>query len=253
MRSSVFTAIAETMRADIMRRKLAPHTRLPSETQLVKRFGAARETIRKALAKLEDEGVVYRRLNVGTFVAEARVDQSLDQLFSFTEFMMFRGLQPGSVPLAAETMRIQDGDSPILRHLQLKAGARVIHVRRLRTASSEPLVIASTWLPEQRFHGFLKHDLRKKSVYDIMAAMGGRPTDAVQSMTAVTLDAEQAKLLGVAIGAPAFMIRRLGFANGAPVEYAIDYYRGDRTTFRVRLGIIEQRFHGAAHAEPILT
>ena len=113
------------------------------------------------------------------FVAEPRVDQDLDQLFSFTEYMMFRGLKPGSVPLDSEIVCIADLASPILHYLGLKPGARVIHVRRLRTGSNEPLVIASTWLPEARFRGFLKRDLRRRSVYDIMEDMGGRPTNAV--------------------------------------------------------------------------
>jgi len=33
----------------------------------------------------------------------------------------------------------------------------------------------------------------------------------------------------------------VAYANGMPIEYAEDYYRGDRTTFRVRLGVLEQR------------
>jgi len=248
----VYLTIADGVRDEIAKRKLAPHTRLPTEPELAQRYGAARETVRRALAKLEDDGVVYRRQNVGTFVAEPRVDQDLDQLFSFTEFMVFRGLAPGSVPLVSEVVRITDASSPILQYLNLKPGARVIHLRRLRTGSNEPLVIASTWLPESRFRGFLKHDLRRQSVYDIMAKMGGRPTDAIQTITAVTLDGEQARLLSMDVGAPALMIRRLGLANGIPVEFAIDYYRGDRTTFRVRLGVLEQRFHSNLHTDHIL-
>jgi GntR family transcriptional regulator len=251
-KTPVYIAIAEALRDDIASKKMAPHMRLPSEPELVRRYGAARETVRRALGKLQDDGVVYRRQNVGTFVAEPRVDQDLDQLFSFTEYMMFRGLKPGSVLLSSEIVRMQDTDSPILHYLGLKAGARVIHLRRLRTGSNEPLVIASTWLPEARFRGFLKRDVRRQSVYDVMEEMSGRPTDAVQTMTAVTLDAEQARLLSVAPGAPAFMIRRLGLSHGVPVEYAIDYYRGDRTTFRVRLGILEQRFHSSVQADHIL-
>ena len=251
-KTPVYLAIADALREDIGRRKLPPHTRLPTEPELVRRYGAARETVRRALAKLQGEGVVYRRPNVGTFVAEPRVDQDLDQLFSFSEFMVFRGLAPGSLPLLSEVVRITDSASPVLQYLSLKPGARVIHLRRLRTGSNQPLVIASTWLPESRFRGFLKHDLRRQSVYDIMGKMGGRPTDAIQTITAVRLDDEQAKLLSVAPGAPALMIRRLGLMNGIPVEFAIDYYRGDRTTFRVRLGVLEQRFHSNLHLDHLL-
>jgi GntR family transcriptional regulator len=247
-----YLSIAEALRGEIASKRLAPHTRLPSEPALVTRYGVARETVRKALAKLEEDGLVYRRRAVGTFVAEARVDQALDQLFSFTEFMTYRGLQPGSVLLTAKTEKINDPQSPILQQLGLKRGAKVIHLHRLRTGSGEPLVIASTWLPAALFTTFLKHDLRRHSVYEIMGRMGKRPTDAIQTITAATLDREQARLLDVPVGSAALMIRRLAFSNGLPVEFAVDSYRAARTTFRVRLGILEQRFGQHLHAEQLI-
>jgi GntR family transcriptional regulator len=246
-----YQAIAEAIRAEIASNQSPPHTRLASEPELARRFKAARETVRRALALLQEDGVIYRRHAVGSFVAEPRVDQALDQLFSFTEFMVYRGMKPGSKLLGAEIERVAEPESPILHYLGLKPGAKVVHIKRLRTGSGEPLVIASTWLPEALFKGFLKKDLRRHSVYEIMSAMGRKPTDAIQTIVAVTLDEAQARLLGVEPGAPAIQIRRIGYSHGLPVEYAIDYYRGDRTTFRVRLGVLEQRFADRIHQDHI--
>ncbi len=239
----LYQRIAEALRREILARRLPPHSRLPSEPELVRRYRAARETVRRALARLQEEGLIYRRQAVGSFVAEPRVDQELDQLFSFTEFMTYRGMKPGSKLLESGLLRISDPESPVLRSLRLKPGAGVIFIRRLRTGSGEPLVIASTWLPAERFPGFLEEDLTRHSVYEIMGRMGYKPTDAVQSIEAVTLSARQAALLTVAPGSPALLIRRVGYAQGVPVEYAEDYYRGDRTTFRVRLGVLEKRLN----------
>jgi DNA-binding GntR family transcriptional regulator len=69
--------------------------------------------------------------------------------------------------------------------------------------------------------------------------MGSSPDDAIQTFEAVTLEEEDAALLTVAAHAPALLITRVGYAKGVPVEYATDYYRGERTRFRVRLGVIE--------------
>jgi GntR family transcriptional regulator len=237
----VYLRIAESIRQDIVAHGLAPHSRLPSEPELVRRFGTARATVRRALAKLRDEGLIYSRQAVGSFVAEPRVEQDLDQLFSFTEFMVYRGLTPGTRILTAETRRMAEPDSPVLHYLGLKPGARVICLKRLRLGSGEPLVVASTWLPECRFPRFLEQDLTHRSVYEIMSAMGHKPTDAIQTMEAVSLGDQEAKLLTVPRGSAALLIRRLGYASGVPVEYAVDYYRGDRTKFRVRLGVLEKR------------
>jgi len=232
--------IAESVRQEILKKELSAHTRLPSEPELVRRFGAARATVRRALALLQDEGIVYSRQAIGTFVAEPPVEQDLDQLFSFTEFMTHRGLKPGSRLIAAELQRIEDPQSPVLLHLGLPTRSKVIYVRRLRLGGQEPLVIANTWLPAALFPGFLKQDLEKVSVYDIMGAKGHKPTAAVQTIEAVTMEAADAKLLTVPTGSPALLIRRAGSVRGIPVEYAIDYYRADRTRFRVRLGVPEK-------------
>jgi len=241
MKTAPYLAIADSIRKDIASKSLRPHSRLPSESELVKRFRVARATVRRTLAKLQDERLVYSRTGAGSFVAEPRVEQDLDHLFSFTEFMVYRGLIPGARILTAEVRSISEPESPVLHYLQLKPGARVIFLRRLRLGSGQPLVIANTWLPEARFPKFLKHDVEHHSVYEIMKTMGLKPTDAIQTMEAVTPASQEAELLTTPPGSAALLIRRVGYSHGIPVEYAEDYYRGDRTTFRVRLGVLEQR------------
>src|SRR4029453_10320637 len=108
---AVYLRIADAIRHDILSRGLAAHTRLPSEPALVRKHRAARATVRRAIAKLQDEGLVYSRQAVGTFVAGARVEQDLDQLFSFSEFMVYRGIKPGSRVITAEKQRIDDPQS----------------------------------------------------------------------------------------------------------------------------------------------
>jgi GntR family transcriptional regulator len=236
----IYIAIAEEIRREILSGPLPPHTRLPSEPELVLRYGAARETVRKALARLQEQGLIYSRQAVGSFVAEPRVEQDLDQLLGFSQFMVYQGLKPGSQILASERRRIKDGNSPVLRQLRLKAGSGVFYLRRLRLGGGTPLVIANTWLPERLFPKFLDHDLHRHSVYEIMQKMGHKPVDAVQTIEAVTLEQEDAELLTVPVGSAALLIKRVAYSAGVPVEYAVDYYRGDRTTFRARLGVLEQ-------------
>jgi DNA-binding LacI/PurR family transcriptional regulator len=48
--------------------QFAPSGRLPSEAQLVKRFGVSRPTVGRALRELQDQGLVDRRVGAGTFV-----------------------------------------------------------------------------------------------------------------------------------------------------------------------------------------
>ncbi|MGC8793826.1 MAG: GntR family transcriptional regulator [Bryobacteraceae bacterium] len=245
MKATRYRLIADRIRRQILARR-APHQRLPSEPELARRFRAARETVRRALAELQREGLIYCRQGVGSFVAEPRVDQELDRLVGFSEFIQQQGLRPGARIVETGILRIGDPASRILRELGLGPGSRVIFIRRLRTAGGDPLVIASTWLPEALFPDFLRHDLSRRSVYSIMDQAGYKPTRAVEILEAVILNPDQARLLEVSPGSPAFLVRRTGFAKGIPVEYAEDYYRGDRTSFRVHLGAPARLARGPA-------
>lgn len=235
----MYLRIAEALRREIVSGRLAPGARLPSEHHLAAKYGVARETIRRALGTLQEDALVTARRAVGSFVSEPKVDQQLDALFSFSEVMVHRGLKPGARLLAAELRDVSTVDSPILSALRLPVGERIVCLRRLRLGNNEPLVIATTYLPDRLFPGFLRHRLRQRHVYDIMDRNYGRkPDDAAQTFEAVTLGSEDAQLLRVAPGSSALLVTRTGFSNGVPVEYATDYYRGDRTRFRARLGHI---------------
>jgi DNA-binding GntR family transcriptional regulator len=62
--------IADVLRARIEAGELAPRFPIPSESQLQQEFGVARDTARKAVQILRDEGLVRTVVGMGTFVAE---------------------------------------------------------------------------------------------------------------------------------------------------------------------------------------
>ena len=59
--------ISRQLRADIASGKYGAEGRMPSEAQLVARFGVSRPTVAQALRTLETEGLVSRRAGSGTF------------------------------------------------------------------------------------------------------------------------------------------------------------------------------------------
>lgn len=65
---SMFAMLAEIQR-NIASGVWGPGARLPTERELEQRFGVARNTLRKALKRLEAEGAIIRHVGRGTFVA----------------------------------------------------------------------------------------------------------------------------------------------------------------------------------------
>jgi DNA-binding LacI/PurR family transcriptional regulator len=60
--------ISRELLAEIAMAKYGPAGRLPSEQQLVKRFGVSRPTVARALRDLQAEGLIERRTGSGTYV-----------------------------------------------------------------------------------------------------------------------------------------------------------------------------------------
>ncbi|MDB5515513.1 MAG: FadR family transcriptional regulator [Tardiphaga sp.] len=66
--------IYQSLRSSIVEGRLRTGTRLPTERALASRFGAARNTVRKTMNQLADEGLIIRHVGRGTFVARNRAN-----------------------------------------------------------------------------------------------------------------------------------------------------------------------------------
>ncbi|MEV0977000.1 winged helix-turn-helix domain-containing protein [Streptomyces sp. NPDC049915] len=66
--------VADALREDIKRMK--PGDRLPSQRELIDRFGYASQTIQNGLAMLRSEGLVVSAGNLGNFVGDGTAPQN---------------------------------------------------------------------------------------------------------------------------------------------------------------------------------
>ena len=67
----LYTEIYEQLRAQIERGELLPEDRLPSEEALAEAHSVSRITVKKALERLKEDGLIHRVQGRGTFVSRA--------------------------------------------------------------------------------------------------------------------------------------------------------------------------------------
>ncbi len=101
MSEPVYTIISSHLREQILEGTLLPGDVLPSENELCRRFGTTRETVRKGLKQLEQEGLIYSRPRRGYFVNLPRhheITVSTPSGFDQTEsrFKDIRIIRPGA-------------------------------------------------------------------------------------------------------------------------------------------------------------
>ena len=208
---------------------LSPGDRLPPERELAGWFGVNRLTLRQALADLGRRGLIRRVAGRkgGTFVAEATVRRDLSDFAGFSDQARRNGLVASAVLLHAER---KAAPPEVPAALELDPGAPVIEVARLRLANGRPFVLEESSFPGQRFATLLEAPL-EGSLYELLATrFEARPCRAVESLQPVRAERRAAQLLEVPRGAPLLLVERVAFDGaGAPVEFARDLFRGDRT------------------------
>lgn len=206
---------------------------LPSERELAERFSVARETLRRMLQTLEDEGLLTRRHGAGTF-ASGQSWLKPFQLRSFSEDMRDRGLTPSSRVLGATTLA---ATAKLAHKLRVSPGAPLIEVRRLRLADGVPMALETAVLPAELVPGFDPQRLAQVSLYETLERdFGIVMRAAAQQIQATVLSEDEAKLLGVPAFSPALVVeRQVQAADGRVIEYAKSLYRGDRYRFEVNV------------------
>ncbi len=211
-----------------------PGEMLPSEFRLAEMFRVSQGTVRKALDSLTAENLLVRRQGRGTFVAEHDHHRALFHFFHLVGADGERRLP------ASRLLSVRKGLAGRLEadRLALDRGAPVIRIRRLRELDGRATIAETLVVPQALFPDLAAIGELPNTLYDLFEQRYGVIiARAVERLAAVPADERDAKLLGVAPGAPLLEIDRTALAlDGAPVEWRVSRCLTRNHHYRVDLG-----------------
>ena len=229
----LYVQLKRLLETQVIDGSLPPHSRVPSERELSEQYAISRMTARQALAELIQEGRLYTSAGKGTFVAEPKIQQSLQALTSFSEEMRARGLSPTTQLIRRHKL---PANGAVAASLRLAEGTPVVCIERLRLADAEPMALETACLAFAGAEQLLQLDL-DGSLYDILQERFGlSPAEAVQEFEATLAQPGERALLHLAEGAPVLKLKRTTYdSQSRPFEYVESIYRSDRYRFIARL------------------
>jgi GntR family transcriptional regulator len=124
---------------------------IASEAELAATYDVAVGTVRRAIDKLEADGLIQRAQGKGMFVRRADFSNSLFRFFRLGSADE-RPLAPTSQILSRE---IIDAPADVKEHLGLGDSEKVVRMRRLRMADGKTLLREEIWLPAGQFPGII--------------------------------------------------------------------------------------------------
>lgn len=230
----LYQIVVESILGEISTGQLAADQRIPSEHELCQIYSVGRNTIRRAISELVNDGVLRTVPGVGTFVVDNRLDKTAEYLYGFTQEMRMLGKMVKSQVLEA---KIIPADAFLSRRLQIQLGAEVVFLNRIRLMDDEPTAIERSYLPHELCPGILDYDFSSASLYETLSSVyDKRPDHAEQVIEASLATPEVCHLLGLAAPAVVFVFRReTRMASGRVIEYVDSEVRADRFRFYTNL------------------
>ncbi|MBK1698530.1 phosphonate metabolism transcriptional regulator PhnF [Rhodovibrio salinarum] len=229
---AIWRQIAQELEAQIDAGALRPGAQLPTEAALAQRYGVNRHTARRAVADLEDRGLVTVAQGRGTFVCTELIDYRLSRRTRFSENIRRNKQTPGGKLLAAAVVQ---ADRAIAERLQIPIGANVQRLDSLRTADGVPINLSHQHFPGDRFPGLADAVERHGAITPALAEYGvGDYTRRETRLSARPASRREARLLALAEGAPVLVAENLNVdPDGRPVEVSQTLYAADRVQLTV--------------------
>ena len=225
--------LAELLEEEIVTGRWEPGIRVPSENELCSRYELSRTTVRQALARLEQEGLVSREKGRGTFVSMSRPRTWLIQ--SAEGFFHDEFLRAGHA-VTSQVLSLEHGELPLWASdaLQLSRGEEGVVVERLRSVDGLVALYVMNCLPAFAANAVDGLDA-DASLYQCLAEKGGiSVAGGSRSLEAVIAGPRLARLLELHAGdAVAYIESLMWDQNDRP----IDCYRAWLRTDRLRLDI----------------
>lgn len=224
--------IMSDLMSRIIDEEFAPGTTLPSEAKLGVHYGTTRGTVRRALAGLEDRGLVSPVQGSGWIVRSGRRNQSFEELRSFAQWARSKGMTPGGRVRRKDFGHATGVEA---RRLWVGSRARVLRVTRTRSIDGRDVMLERTCYPDWIADRVAAIADDEASVVDTLTRDFGVVTAfAEHAIDAVPVSSADAELLGVRRASPLLRVRRVSYTPaGVPIEYGEDRYLPDTVTFLV--------------------
>ncbi|MFL0250528.1 GntR family transcriptional regulator [Clostridium neuense] len=209
---------------------LKEHDKLPSERELAEIWKVNRTTLRRAIDKLINEGVLYSKDGRENYVSPKKIDRDLCHFMSFTETMKNRGL---CISTKLVSIKIVEANKELAKALSIFLGREVLEIKRIRIVDEKPLDFEISYIPSNLCKGIEKYDLENNSLYKILERdFKIKLLKQRQDVSMQYVGLEEGKYLDIKEGTAVLVSKGITLnVAEEPVEYSIAFTRADRCSF----------------------
>lgn len=222
----IWKSIADVLQNEIGDGIYKPGTKLPTESEFVKRFKVNRHTIRHALTSLRDSGILFSKQGSGVFVAIRPTKYEIGRRVRFHQSLDQEGQKAHKTTLRIDTRIATTTEA---NALGIKLNSKVHIHEGLAFIDDVPVAHFISAFPAARFPDLPAQMIEMNSVTKVFEAAGVNDYVRKQTrLTAVLCNSMVAVHLNLKSGAP--LLRSISLNadfQGNIIEYGQTWFSGN--------------------------
>ena len=205
---------------------------LPTEEQLGKLFSVSRITVRRAMASLQNAGLIERGAGRRTIV------KPLGKPLKMPMASVISNIAAYGAQTIAKVVEFGYGPAPAFLRERLWAGtAPVQRAVRIRSQEGRPVMHLTSYVPETLGNTFSKAELDRIPMFQLLTRAGAHISAGEQIVSATLADPVVAQRLEIKVGAALIDLRTMMVdQKGRAVEYVEMLAPPERLSLRFELG-----------------
>ena len=219
-----YARVKQFLKRELAQGRWPPGALMPSEADLVAKFGVSRMTVNRALRELQSEGLVRRAQGVGTFAAPLHRVSSTLTIRDLHEEIISRGHEHrADVHVARE----EPAGEALAERLGLAPGAPVFHTLIVHHENGVPLQCEDRYVNPACAPGYLGVDFTRITPTHYLLDVAPL-WEAQYAIEASAPTPQEARLLGIRGHDPCLVVVRRTVSKGVPITLARLVHPGSR-------------------------
>ena len=224
-----YQKIYQDLLEKIKQGEIKPHTLLPSESELMKIYDASRDTVRKALNLLLNDGYIQKNKGKGSVVLD--INRIAFPVSGVTSFKELTKTLHGEVKTIVILFSEEKPDEEIQKALYVKDGL-VYHVKRIREIEGEKIILDEDYLIKDIVNGLSYQDAENSLYEYIEKKLGLKISFARKEITVVKATEEEKQLLDMLDYDLLVCVKSYVYLEDATLfQYTISKHRPDKFRF----------------------
>lgn len=202
---------------------------LPSEKELMSIHDSSRDTIRKALSILQDQGYIQKVVGKGSMVLD--VDRVAFPVSGISSFKELKATMSGDISTIVYSVEKLEANEELKKHLYIDEGY-VYNVIRSRSINGERVILDIDYLNAQIVPG-ITEEIAQDSLYEyIEEVLGLEISFSRKEITVLPASDEDRKYLDMGEYDLVVCVKSYSYLEDATLfEYTISKHRPDKFRF----------------------